>query len=265
MHPSCPPRGVHWGPPSIRCSLSTPVPWPTNDRASKRKPRGLRGLPRCAEEDSNLHGIYIPQGPQPRSACTMLPRIANGPFLCPVVSDPDVSEGLDVLNSVLTAVLRAPLDRRSVTMWRETSNTRRRSTTSSRTATFVSETIQPASQRACTSARVSSVCSRGSVGGPAMAPGARLKGGEGAGCRTPSTSMKVVACGDVGCDAAPSTRSAGAKQASLLQQPARSVEGAFSEDLCRVDALLRPARLVPPPPLGGSSSSFSSRGRRTSA
>jgi hypothetical protein len=41
------------------------------------------------------------------------------------------------------------------------------------------------------SARASSVCCPGQVGGPWMAPGVRLKRGDGAGCGTPSTSTNV--------------------------------------------------------------------------
>jgi hypothetical protein len=36
----------------------------------------------------------------------MLPRRAKGASLCPVVIDPDVSDGVDVLSLVLTAVPR---------------------------------------------------------------------------------------------------------------------------------------------------------------
>jgi hypothetical protein len=34
----------------------------------------------------------------------MLPWVADRAFLCPVVSDPDVSDAVDVLDLVLTAV-----------------------------------------------------------------------------------------------------------------------------------------------------------------
>ena len=74
--------------------------------ARQRKPR-VRGVLQCAEEDSNLHGIYIPQGPQPCEAparCVRAPQIAA--FPCRLVADADVWDGLDVLNSVLTAVPR---------------------------------------------------------------------------------------------------------------------------------------------------------------
>jgi ABC-type nitrate/sulfonate/bicarbonate transport system substrate-binding protein len=39
-----------------------------------------------------------------QSACTMLPQSANGALLCPVVSGPDASDGLDVLKLVPTAM-----------------------------------------------------------------------------------------------------------------------------------------------------------------
>ena len=64
------------------------------------------------------------------STCTMLPRSANGAFLCPVVGDRDASDGMDVLKFVPTAVPRkappgAPTPHFVVAMTRDRSRTLR--------------------------------------------------------------------------------------------------------------------------------------------
>ena len=70
MHPSGSPIGAQMG--HIACPMfSTHVltycapNQPEVQPRSKEKPRILRGLLSCAEEDSNLHGRILPQGPQP--------------------------------------------------------------------------------------------------------------------------------------------------------------------------------------------------------
>ena len=68
-------------------------------RARERPARAVR-----AREDSNVHGITTHKALTLRSACPMRPRAASRAVLCPAVSDPDASDGMDVLKLALTAL-----------------------------------------------------------------------------------------------------------------------------------------------------------------
>jgi hypothetical protein len=109
VHPSCPsswdPNGVHRGPHVLSACSHEWTPTPTESPAGKKKTPRFAGSSRVRRRGLEPPREKPPTRPSTsRSACPMRPRSANDALLCRGVSDADVSDGMDALRFVLTAV-----------------------------------------------------------------------------------------------------------------------------------------------------------------